>query len=141
MSSISFTDSIGAATLQSPMNAPGNRFANWVPDVQDIGSPEVAVGTGISYLFILRTDYCASFEVPYLTEAQLAVAHRLKRWLMQGGAVTVTTNDNDSNTYTAYLRAGTVPSIELTDRALMEYTMSLELKNSAAAPMTVNYSP
>lgn len=139
MSSIQFTDGVGAATLQSAAPAPANRFANWNADREDINARDVAFGTGISYAFLYRTDYTAAFDVPYLAQSKLAVAMRLKAWLIQGGAVTVNTGDKDTAVYTAYLKPGTTPTIVLADRVLMEYTMHLELKNNAAAPMTVNY--
>lgn len=139
MSSIAFVDSIGAASLQSPAPAPANRFQNWTADEDVIGDRDVVVGTGASYLFEFRRDYCAAFDLPYLKAAQYAVALRLKEWLIAGGQVTVATADNASTSYTAMLRPGTTPSIQLTDRALMEYTMHVELKNAADAPMTASY--
>jgi hypothetical protein len=139
MSSIQFTDAIGAATLQSAVPAPGNRFANWTPDRDDINARDVAFGTGDSFSFDFRTDYTAAFDIPYLAQSKLAVAMRLKAWLIAGGQVTVNTADKDAATYTAKIKPGTTPTIVLADRNLMEYTMHVELKNASAAPMTVNY--
>lgn len=138
MSSITFNDG-AAGTLTSPAPEPLKRFSGWTPDVVDVGVRETAVGTGVAYDFVFRTDYVVSFDVPYLTHAELAVAHRLIRHLTGGGSCTVTTKDLSANVYTCRLREGTVPSLTLADRAMMEYTLHLELTNTAAAALIAEY--
>ena len=138
MSSIAFNDG-SAATLESPAPDPLKRFAGWTPDVIDVGVRETALGTGIAYDFVFRTDYVVSFYVPYLTHAELAVAHRLMRHLTGGGSCTVTTDDLSANEYTCRIREGTVPTLMLADRAMMEYTLHLDLMNTAAAALIVEY--
>ena len=61
----------------SPAPNPLKRFAGWTPDVIDVGPQETAVGTGVAYQFVFRTDYVVSFDVPYLTQAEIAVALRI----------------------------------------------------------------
>lgn len=138
MSSIAFNDG-AAATLESPAPDPLKRFAGWTPDVVEVGVRETAVGTGVAYDFVFRTDYVVSFDVPHLTQAEIAVALRLKRHLTGGGSCTVTTDDLSANEYTCRLREGTVPTITLVDRAMMEYTMHLDLTNTAAAALIAEY--
>ena len=139
MSSIQFTDTVGAATLESVVPDPGSRFQNWTPDVVEIADREVEFGSGISHQFAFRTDYVVSFQVPYLTTHEFTVALRLKRHLLGGGTCTVNTEDNASRSYTCRLQPGTVPGVELVDRRLMEYAMSLQLLNTAAAVMLCDY--
>lgn len=138
MSSIAFNDG-GAATLESPAPDPLKRFAGWTPDVVDVGVRETAVGTGVAHDFVFRTDYVVSFDVPYLTHAEIAVVLRLIRHLTGGGSCTVTTDDLSANEYTCRLREGTVPSLTLADRAMMEYTLHLDLTNTAAAALIAEY--
>ncbi len=138
MSSIAFNDG-GAATLVSPAPNPLKRFAGWTPDVIDIGPRETAVGTGVAYQFVFRTDYVVSFDVPYLTQAEIAVALRLIRHLTGGGTCTVDTDDLSGNSYTCRLREGTKPTLTLADRAMMEYTLHVDLTNTAAAALIAVY--
>ena len=138
MSSIAFNDG-SAATLTSPAPEPLKRFAGWTPDVVDVGVRETALGTGVAYDFVFRTDYVVSFDVPYLTHAEIAVAIRLIRHLTGGGQCTVTTKDLSAHVYTCRLREGTLPSLTLADRAMMEYTLHLDLTNTAAAALIAEY--
>jgi hypothetical protein len=138
MSSIAFNDG-GAATLESPAPDPLKRFSGWTPDVNEIGPRETAVGTGVAYSFVFRTDYVVSFDVPYLTHAELAVAHRLMLHLTDGGSCTVNTDDLSAHSYTCRIREGTKPTLTLADRAMMEYTLHLDLTNAAAAALIAEY--
>lgn len=139
MSSIAFTDGIGAATLQNAMPFPGNRFANWTPDLMELADVEDNLGTGVPSKFLFRSDYVATFEVPYLKATDLAIAMRLKAWLTGGGSCTVTTNDTLGNVYTCTLVAKSTPVIELADAREREYRLKLQLRNSAAAPLLCVY--
>ncbi len=138
MSSIAFNDG-GAATLVSPAPNPLKRFAGWTPDVVDVGVQETALGTGVAYNFVFRTDYVVSFDVPFLTQAEIAVALRLIRHLVGGGTCTVDTDDLSANSYTCRLREGTKPTLTLADRAMMEYTLHVDLTNTAAAALIAVY--
>ncbi len=138
MSSIAFNDG-AAATLESPAPDPLKRFAGWTPDVVDVGVQETALGTGLPYQFVFRTDYVVGFDVPYLTQAEIAVALRLIRHLMGGGTCTVDTDDLSGNSYTCRLREGAKPNLTLVDRAMMEYTLRLDLTNTAAAALIAVY--
>lgn len=132
--SITFNDGVSATlTLVVP------RFQNWVPDRLVVDDRQVALGTGIVASFVFRTDYVASFEVPHLKPADLAIALRLKAWLIAGNTCTVNTQDLSSRSYTVGLQPGTEPSIEFTDRTQVEYTLKLQVANRSAADLLCEY--
>jgi hypothetical protein len=135
---IDFNDG-SAATLQSPVPAPGNRFRNWTPDRVPVGHFELALGTGVTSKFEFREDFTATLEVHNLRPAQLTVALRLKAHLLNGGTCTVTTADASANVYTCRLAPGTIPQIRMTDPRLVEFAMMLALKNTAAAVLIASY--
>lgn len=131
---ITFNDGAAATiTLVTP------RFDNWIPDRIVVDDRQVALGTGVVASFVFRTDYVASFEIPHLKPADLAIALRLKAWLISGGTCTVTTQDLGSRVYTVGLQPNTEPSIEFTDRVQVEYTMKLQVANRAAADLLCEY--
>jgi hypothetical protein len=138
MASIAFNDG-SAATLTNGKPAPLDRFANWTPDVDPIGPRDTALGTGIDFHWNFRTDYLASLELPYISPADHAVALRLKKHLETGGTATLTTGDGASNVYTVRIAPGTRVQLEYADRAMVEYTLKLTVKNTAAAPLVCLY--
>jgi hypothetical protein len=116
------------------------RFSNWSPDAEDIGPSPVALGTGNSYKFIERTDYTATFDLDHIPPLSMNTVMRLKRWLESGGQITVNTQDLYLNSYTCVLK----PKGKVTwkyDKKLMEYSVSVAVKNTAAAYMRCIYSP
>lgn len=125
---ITFNDGIGDVTITCPVP----RFQNWVPDTAMIDDRQVALGTGITVSFLFRIDAYASFEVPYLKPADLALVMRLKRALILGVPVTVNTEDLSARSYTVTVKPGAEPSIEFTDRTQLEYTLKLQVMNSTA---------
>jgi len=138
MASIAFNDG-SSATLSNGAPAPLDRFSGWTPDIDPVGPTDAALGTGITFHWAFRNDYLASLELPLLPASMLAVALRLKRHLLNGGTCTVTTGDGLSNVYTCRLAPGSVPELGYTDRQLVEYTLKLRLKNTAAAPLLCLY--
>lgn len=146
--SLVFTDSGGAATLVNGKPVPGDRFSNWVTETRPIGSTAARQSDGAISMFVVRTEYGASFElaaIPSLKVAGVAqsdLADRLIAWLMQGGTCTVNTGDADANVYTSVgLKPGSTPSLRLTDRQMMEYTLSLSvIALGASSAMLCRYS-
>lgn len=132
--SIVFNDGSGATTI----TAVAPRFQSWVPDTAPVGPNETALGTGALFQWVYRSDYSASFELPYIPAASLPDLQRLKVWLLSGGAITVNTADLSANSYTVSLKPGTTPSWKL-DRKLLEYTLSVAVINTVAAPLTCRY--
>ena len=149
MASISFNDAsgvtgaAGTVTLDNGMTAaalaPASRFADWVPFQRPIGPRAVSLGTGVPSQFRFRTDYGASFTMNDLPNSKMTDMLRTQDWLLRGNAVTVTTGDAGSRTYTAYLAPEGDIGIALQDKTALLYSMTFVLINSAAAPMLCLY--
>lgn len=140
--SIAFTDSIGSATLTNGKPTPADRFTDWTPiSPAEEGIPVFTLASGMRSRWLYRQDYGASFSLDKIPVAELDVAMRLLRWLATGGSVTVSTGDRIARVYTAKAFPGwTIPEgPELTDKRLLEYTLALKLKNTAAVDMLCNY--
>ena len=132
--SIVFDDGSGATTITSLVP----RFQNWIPDTTPIGPNETALGTGQTFQWAYRTDYSATFDMGVIPPASLPDLQRLKVWLLTGGTITINTADLSAHSYTVTLKPGSIPSWKL-DQKLLEYTLSLGVLNSAAAPLTCQY--
>lgn len=96
---ISFDDGSGVQTITpSPSHARLNR---WRPRPQSIGERAIAVGDGAGYHWAHRTDYGASFELPNIPNTAEAVLQDFLLWANAFGRFTITSNDSESNVYTA----------------------------------------
>ena len=143
---ITFTDGTGAATLDNGFSAVANavacRFSNWVPITTPIGTRVQSLGTGQTSMFAFRTDYGASFELREIQGDNIAVAARLRAWLLGGGQCAVYTDDSAGATYlTCGLMPGTEPALTQQDPTELTYALSLSLINLAGSPvpMTCKY--
>ena len=149
MASLSFTDTLGVTgtaglvTLDNGMTAaaiaPASRFADWVSFQRPVGPRVVSLGTGVPSQFRFRTDYGASFTMNDIPNTSVTAMLRTQEWLLRGNAITVTTSDNASRTYTAYLAPDGDVTITLQDKTALLYSMTFVLINSAAAPMPCVY--
>lgn len=138
--SLQWTDGTGAATLDNGKPVPGDRFADWRPIPVSVARPVTGLGTGTRHEWRFRTDYGASFRLDYIVNTDLDLVDRLLLHLYGGGTVTVNTGDSASRTYTAKLAPDSDPTLQMMeDRALLEYSLSLSLINTAAAPMLCEY--
>lgn len=140
---ITFNDG-AAATLTNGKPTPGDRFSNWVVQTKPVGDTANRQSDGALMMFAFRTDYGASFElsqIPIATAAGVRmadVAARLLAWLLQGGTCAVNTGDVETNSYaTCGLMPGTTPSLTLSDKKNLEYTLSLSLINLAGSPVAM----
>jgi len=125
-------------TLGSPRPDPANRFFDVVPDYQHIGPIKVALTRAI-HAFTFREDYTVSVTIKHLSPDLLEDALALKQWLMTGGAVTLVTNDVDSNEYDGLtLAPGTEPTIQNDDDERQHFTFTCVLADDD--PIIVNYS-
>ena len=131
---VSFTDGQGSAEL---VTAAG-QFDGWTPNAEDIGTVDVAIGTGYTFKYIYRTDYTASFVISAIPAASMPIAQRLKRWLESGGTVTVATQDTQGNTYSCRIAPRQQVKFGY-DATMLEYAMTLAVLNTAASPMTCIY--
>lgn len=141
---ITFTDTVGAATLKNGKPSPADRFANWVPLSRDVGDSAPRMSDGAVSMFVYRTDYGCSFELRSIPVAAVSgvrlveVADRLIKHLLRGGTCAVNTGDSASSSYaTCGLMPGTTPSLVQSDAAHLEYTLSLSLINLAGSPVAM----
>lgn len=140
MASIQFTDATGSATLTNSKPSPANRFTGWTPSQPPYGPAGFAVGTGLRYMFHIRTDNKVSFELVGIPRSSMSVMLRLQRHLLFGGTVTVNTQDTSNRSYTCGLGEDGEVSIELSDTNLLEYTMRFSgLLNTASTQMICLY--
>lgn len=133
MATITFTDSIGAVTLSNDKAGPGSRFSQWTPSIDRIADRRFALGTGIAYEYLFREDFTASFQIEHLPLAQLANAARFTRWALQGNTFTVNTQDKTNKSYLCRMRPDSVPTLTMTDRVALEYTLDVSVV-SASSP-------
>lgn len=138
---ITFTDTVGAASLTNGKTSPGDRFANWVPLTRPVGATSVRQSDGAITMFLLRTDYGASFELRNIPIAAVSavrnveVADRLIAHLLKGGQCVVNTGDSGSASYsTCGLYPGTTPTLAQQSSGPLEYTLTLALINLAGSP-------
>lgn len=134
--SIAFNDGSGTTTITSVVP----RLQNFVPDQLPVGPNETALGTGVVQQWVYRMDYTATLEMAYIPAASLADLQRLKAWLLSGGTATLNTADAAARSYTVGLKPGTAPSWTL-DKKLLEYTLSIAVLNTVAAPLICIYRP
>lgn len=141
---ITFTDSIGAATLSNGKPTPGDRFGNWVPQSKPIGDSVNRMSDLALMMFKTADSYGATFELSQIPVATsggnrlVDIAARLVYHLQNGGTCAVNTGDVEANSYaTCGLMPGTTPSLTLSDRQSLEYTLSLALINLAGSPVAM----
>lgn len=141
MASISWDTaaSDGGETLASPRPDPANRFFDWEPDIVVVGHRNTAVSNAEQYLVKFRTDYCVRVSIRHLVPSLLSLALDLKKWLIEGGEVTLTTDDANSATYDELtLRAETTPTITNEDDNRQHFTFTCELRS--ADPILIDYT-
>ncbi len=146
MTLITFTDTIGAATLLNAYPAPASRFSSWTPMTRPFGDKVSRLSDGAITMFRYRTDYGASFELPGIPVKHpvtsvnyVAVADRLIAHLLNGGTCSVTVGDTPGSVYaTCGLWPDASPELRMTDRQLFEWTLSCQLINLEASPAQMN---
>ncbi len=140
---IDFNDG-GAATLNNGKAAPLDRFADWTPREIPAGESANPQASPQRTLFRFRTDWAATFSLPYIPSAGagslLTIATRLVAHLLNGGSVTVNTNDAATSSYTMVLAPGATPALRLTDKVNMEYTLDLDLASTGGAVPVCRYN-
>lgn len=125
-------------TLRSPRPDPANRFFSVVPNYQHIGPIRVAMTAAI-HAFTFREDYTVAVTIRHLSPDSWTDALDLKKWLMTGNSVTLTTNDIDGNVYSGLtLAPGTEPEIRNDDDERQHFSFSCVLRDDSA--ILVNYN-
>lgn len=134
MASIDWTDSTGAASLTNGHTGRLARFQGWTPLPATIADDAEAL-TGTRYAFVFAQCYDATFRLELIPDASVPTVARLIRHLLNAGTVSVTTGDTAARVYaTCQAPIDAPPVLEMTDRALREWTLTLTLRNTAAAP-------
>lgn len=140
---ITFNDG-AAATLTNGQPSPADRFSNWVPQTTPIGDTAVLLANSALVQFKTSTRYGASFELHRIPAATTGgvrpvdIAVRLVAHLLGGGTCAVNTGDVESNSYaTCGLMPGTTPTLTLSDRRMLWYSLALVLVNRAASPVAM----
>lgn len=144
---ITFTDTVGPWTLQSIYPDLASRFRNWTPDSQPVGDFAHVLSNEQLYRFRTSWRHGASFQVAGVQTgaflgSSLDVANKLRAHLLNGGTCSVYTEDTFQTTYLLCgLMPGTMPSIQMTDRRTIEFSMQLSLINLDLNPdeMVVHY--
>lgn len=131
MATITFTDGTGAVTLSNTLSTAASRFSQWVPDIERLADRKVAVGTGVTYEYLYRQDYTASFAIEHIPLTELSKIARFKAWALAGNTFNVNTQDKNNATYSCRIKPGTTPSLEMEDRTLLEYRLSVEVISAA----------
>jgi hypothetical protein len=134
--SISFTDGTGAATLTNGKPTPADRFDAWTPFYFPNLEAAHELGSKRRHTFVFGTIYGVRFQLSKIPNSSQETALRLIEHLLKGGTCSVATGDSSSRTYaTCTLADGEEPTLELTDRQMLEYTLSLALVNTASSPV------
>lgn len=146
--SITFNDGSSATLVCDYPGTAAARFSNWTPMTRPAGDSVNRLSDAAIVMFVERTDYGASFTfegIPVKSLAtsanMVAVADRLIAWLMQGGTCSITTGGPASVTYASCgLWPGSSPSLQLTDKANLLYSLSLQVVNRSATRMDCVYA-
>jgi hypothetical protein len=141
MATITFTDSVGAATIANQAAAPGNRLSNWTPTLNKVADRRFALGTGIAFEYVFREDFLASFTLEGLPATELEKVSRLVRHAQAGNTFVINTMDNSARSYTVRMAEGSEIDVSMTDRTFCEYSLSMTVANANSPKvfMTVEY--
>lgn len=136
MASIDFTDGTGSASLACSWPTPANRFRSYAPDVADKQDVAHGLGTGRRHVYTYADIYTAAIELPGILKSDLDIAVRLKKHLLAGGLVTLTSDDGNSTSYTdCALAEGSDVTIELEDRQMLEYVVRATFVSQDSPPV------
>lgn len=133
---ITFNDG-ASATLDNGKPAPFDRFTNWTPDTRPHGERAARQSDKRITMVRFGTLYHVHFELPFIpssgASSKVTIADRLKNHLLNGGLCTVNTGDAAGSSYAnVFAHPDIEPELRLTDRELMEYTLSLDLLLASA---------
>jgi hypothetical protein len=130
---IDFNDGT-AASLTNGKPSPADRFDLWVPFHSFNAQAAHELCSKRRHAFTFGTIYGARFQLSKIPNSSQDTALRLIEHLLGGGTCSVTTGDGTHTYATCTLAEGEDPTLELADRQLLEYTLSLALINTASSP-------
>lgn len=134
MASLSWTDSVGSASLDNSEPEPSSRFASWTVLADDMADSAEGLGDGVVYAFTFGARYGATFTLPYIPNASQALLARFERHAKNGGVFTVTTDDAASRVYaTCQVPKGATIDKQY-DPVLRVWALTLTVRNVAPAP-------
>lgn len=128
ISSLTWTDDDGTETLSNGKPGVATRFADWVVRRKPIGPASVGLGTARIYRFEFRRDQIASFSINAIPESEMEKIVRLQYHLLSGGEIELVGDRALASEFaTSQLAPDIEPSLEQSDSAMREYTLSLTL--------------
>jgi hypothetical protein len=129
-------DSAGERTLTGSHTLV--RFNRWHPLPDTIGERDNALGDGVGYQWVHRTDYAASFELPNIAHTSEGLLQEFLLWANAFGPFAIDTGDSESNTYgECQIAPGTRAEISDPDPETLEYTLSVTALSIAVAPIAL----
>ena len=130
-------DSAGERTLTASIEAV--RFNRWTPDSFGVGEEAIAVGDGIGYVWVHRTDHLVSFEFPCI--ADYALLQEFQEWANNFGPFAIDTGDPEDNTYETCQIASRASDSRVTisepDPETLEYRITARVRNIATTPIAM----
>jgi hypothetical protein len=134
---VTWTDSVGAATLSLWAPGVGTRVCAYVPRTDPIGQGRTLLATGARRMWVYRTDYTASVELRLLPVSALPLVNRLRAHLLNGGTIALDTGDGTHTYATLGLAPESDADLRLADPRQRRYTLSFRVLNLAASPTDV----
>jgi hypothetical protein len=145
VATISFVDSVGAASFGNQKPRPADKFGNWTPDVEVIGPTATGLGTGDLHVFEFRSDYIVNLEIAAIPATEYETMLRCKRHLERSGEVTLTDENLPPLIIERFtmckLAPDTRPQISFSDRQQLEYTFQVVLKGAGIGEGTAPVPP
>jgi hypothetical protein len=138
MAYVAWNDGV-ASTLDNGYPAPANRFGSWKPEAPVVGPRHHALGTGIPYVRLHRTEQRVTLVIDKVPPSRLDLALRLQLHLRSAGSCDVYTLDAGARAYLGlYLAEG--GDIEISDPdENNEHTVTIQLMNPAGTRMLCVY--
>jgi hypothetical protein len=134
---LTWTDDVGAATLQDWAPGAGSYLCAYVPRTDPIGQGRTLLATGARVFWRYRTDYTANVELRLLPVSALPLVNRLRAHLLNGGTIALDTGDGTNTYATLGLAPESDPDLRLADPRRRLYTFGFRVINLAATPADV----
>jgi hypothetical protein len=142
---IYFVDSIGPVLLSNEKAFPADRFSGWTPNQIPFGESAQRMSDRKTFMFKTSEEFSVSLQLSGIpskssfisgTYTPLDLANRFIYHVTNGGVCLVRTGDAIGSSYSpCAIYPDSKPSIQLTDKRLLEYTLSAQLINVATVPV------
>ena len=141
---IEFTDTIGFARLSNESPYPADRFTGWTPMSSPQGSAAQRLSDQQTFMFRTSDSLGVSFSLDKIPSRSYSrnsdgytpteLADRLIYHLINGGRCLVRTGDPNGSYSPCAIYPGSKPTLQLSNKQLLEYTLNLQLLNVATVP-------